>query len=65
MNDLGIPKTLEIPIRRCICGAVFEIKVFRPYGCKAGDGLRECDFWRLEWDCPDCDNYAKIEVKIG
>lgn len=65
MSDLGIPKTLEIPIKRCRCGAVFEIRARRPYGCADGEGSRECDFWRVEWICPDCDNYDKILVKIG
>lgn len=65
MNDLGIPKTLEIPIRRCPCGVIMEIECFRPYGCKDGDAKRYCDFWRLRWKCPDCSNTARIEVRIG
>ena len=65
MNDLGIPKTLEIPIRKCVCGTIMNIDAFRPYGCGGESGRRYCDYWRLRWECPDCNTQAKIEVKIG
>ena len=53
-------KTLEIPIRYCSCGRIMQIEAFRPY--IADD--RYANYWRLRWECTNCNSKMPIQVKI-
>ena len=52
-------KTLEIPVRICLCGDEMRLVCFRPY-----DGKRkgEADYYRLRWECKSCNNTANVTV---
>jgi hypothetical protein len=57
-------KTVEIPVRRCTCGADMTLVVFRPHIYKEYGNGRYADYYRLRWECPNCDNRAEVKVII-